>query len=43
MYEIAFGEFIENNETIEFLSIGNIKITDKGVEILSDYLIEMLQ
>lgn len=33
------GEFIEYSETIEEIAISSNKITDKGIEILSEYLI----
>ncbi len=33
------GEFIQENEYLQALNIGEAKITDKGVKILSEYLI----
>lgn len=34
----SIGEFIKNSKTIEVMNIGGNKITDKGIEILSNYL-----
>ena len=36
----SLGQFIQNSQTIKNINIGNNKITDKGIEILSSYLIE---
>ena len=33
------GEYIQDNEHLEILRIGWNKITDKGIEIISEYLI----
>ncbi len=33
------GEYLQDNEHLEILRIDSIKITDKGIEILSEYLI----
>lgn len=33
------GEFIQDNEYLEYLSVSYNQITDKGVKILSEYLI----
>ena len=33
------GEYLQDKEHIEILELGDTKITDKGVEILSEYLI----
>ena len=35
----SFGEFIQNNNTVKNIIIGDNKITDKGIEILPPYLI----
>ena len=34
-----FGEYVQDNEHLERLEIGKIKISDKGIEIISEYLI----
>lgn len=35
----SLGEFIENNKYLEKLYLGYNLITDKGIEVLSEYLI----
>ena len=33
------GEYVQDNEHLEILDISNNNITDKGIEIISEYLI----
>lgn len=35
---MSLGEYVRNNRSLEGIYIGNNKITDKGIEILSRYL-----
>ena len=35
----SFGDLMQNNYHVEYVNIGYNKITDKGIEILSSYLI----
>ena len=38
----SFGDFIQNSQNIEYISIGFNKLTDKGIEILLPYLFQFI-